>query len=53
LLADPRGPVHLNAIPTPTAFVPVQPGQTWNFQAWYRDLGGTNNFTDALSIMFL
>ena len=30
----------------------VQPGETWNFQAWYRDIGGTNNFTDAVSITF-
>jgi len=30
----------------------VQPGETWNFQAWYRDLGNTNNFTDGLSLTF-
>ena len=36
--------------------VAVQPGDTWNFQAWYRDtIGGlpTSNFTDAASILFL
>ena len=38
--------------PTPTAFVAIQPGETWNFQAWYRD-SGSNNFTDGLSIGFL
>jgi len=26
-------------------------GETWNFQAWYRD-GGTSNFSDALSVTF-
>ncbi len=32
--------------------VPVQPGETYGFQAWYRDAGGTNNFTDAVSVLF-
>ena len=32
--------------------VAVQPGETWNFQAWYRDIGNTNNFTDGVSITF-
>ena len=32
--------------------VAVQPGDTWNFQAWYRDVGNSNNFTDAVSIDF-
>ncbi len=31
---------------------PVLPGETWNFQAWFRDLG-SNNFTDAVSLTFL
>ena len=45
--------IDLDAIPTPTAFVAVQPGQTWNFQAWYMDVvGATNNFTDAVSVTF-
>ena len=43
--------LDLGAIPTPTAFVAVQPGETWNFQAWYRDSGQTN-FTDGLEILF-
>ena len=30
----------------------AQPGETWNFQAWYRDLGNSNNFTDAVSVVF-
>ncbi len=43
--------LDLNATPTPTAFVAVLPGDTWNFQAWYRDTG-SNNFTDGLEILF-
>lgn len=30
----------------------AQPGETWSFQAWYRDVSNTNNFTDAVSITF-
>ncbi len=33
-------------------FVAVLPGETWNFQCWYRDAGGTNNFTDVVSVLF-
>ncbi|MDG1984154.1 MAG: hypothetical protein P8M11_06290, partial [Planctomycetota bacterium] len=48
-------PLDLTQTPQPTGFVSVQPGETWNFQAWYRDsVGGsaTSNFTDGLSITF-
>jgi hypothetical protein len=41
--------------PTPLGLVQVQPGETWNFQAWYRDaVGGvpTSNFTSAAEITF-
>ncbi len=41
----------LSSIPQPNGTVPVQPGQTWYFQAWHRD-GGTSNFTTALSATF-
>ncbi|MCP3918870.1 MAG: hypothetical protein GY711_25260 [bacterium] len=40
------------------AGIPVNPpaaaqvGDTWNFQCWYRDVGGTSNFSDALSVTF-
>ena len=44
-------PVDLNGIPSGSGFVAVQPGETWNFQCWYRD-GATSNFTDAVSITF-
>ena len=32
----------------------VQAGETWNFQAWFRDKnpGSTSNFTDAISVTF-
>ena len=45
--------VDLTAIPVnPTTA--VQPGETWNFQCWYRDNnpGPTSNFTDAVSVTF-
>ena len=46
--------VNLGSIPTPSGFTAVVPGQTWNFQAWYRDANPTvtSNFTDAVSITF-
>lgn len=47
--------VDLTNHPTPTGLVQVQPGDTWNFQAWYRDaVGGvaTSNFTSAAEITF-
>ena len=33
---------------------PVLPGQTWNFQAWYRDVNptSTSNFTNGVSVLF-
>ncbi|MCP3919383.1 MAG: hypothetical protein GY711_27925 [bacterium] len=30
----------------------IQAGETWNFQCWYRDVGNTNNFTDAVELLF-
>ena len=33
--------------------VPVVPGDAWSFQAWFRDAGGTSNFTHGLEIEFL
>ncbi|MCP3914381.1 MAG: S8 family serine peptidase [bacterium] len=43
--------LDLDALPT-TPNTAVQPGDTWNFQCWFRDLH-TNNFTDAIAITFL
>ena len=45
--------LDLTDIPTPTGSASVNPGETWNFQAWYRDIGNTNNFTDGVEILFL
>lgn len=46
--------VDLTDLPTPSGPVAVQPGETWNFQVWFRDAnpGPTSNFTDAVSVTF-
>ena len=43
----------LDLTSTPTRQVPtaITAGQTWRFQAWYRD-GMSNNFTDAITVQF-
>ncbi|MDA1266656.1 MAG: hypothetical protein O2816_16370 [Planctomycetota bacterium] len=51
-MAEATLPVDLSSVPTPSGPVAIQPGETWNFQAWYRDLPSTSNFTDAISITF-
>jgi endonuclease I len=45
--------VDLGAMPV-TPPQAVQAGETWHFQAWYRDAnpGPTSNFTDAISLAF-
>lgn len=48
--------LDLTAIPTPLGFVSVAPGDTWNFQACYRDSnssGATSNFTNGFRIDFI
>ena len=30
--------------------IAIANGTTWNFQTWYRDNGGANNFSDAVSV---
>lgn len=48
--------IDLTLTPQPTGLVSVTAGETWNFQAWYRDTsptGATSNFTDGLEIDFL
>ncbi|MEM6569992.1 MAG: hypothetical protein AAF726_04515 [Planctomycetota bacterium] len=45
----------LTALPQPTGAVMVMPGETWNFQCWFRDsVGGsaTSNFTEGVSVTF-
>ena len=46
--------VDLAAVPTPTGLVAVQPGESWSFQAWYRDAnpGPTSNTSDGLRVTF-
>lgn len=48
-------PLDLGQHPTPTGLVPVQPGETWFFQAWHRDavMGmPTSNFTAGMAATF-
>ena len=47
--------LDLTQTPTPVGPVAVAPGETWNFQCWYRDLNpaATSNFTDAVEVTFL
>ncbi|MEZ6014376.1 MAG: hypothetical protein R3F49_04630 [Planctomycetota bacterium] len=43
----------LAALPTPNGLVPAVAGDTWHFQAWYRDSvqgAATSNFTDGLTV---
>ena len=46
--------LDLSAMPTPTGLVTVAAGETWNFQAWYRDANPniTSNLTDGVSVTF-
>ena len=47
--------LDLTQTPQPSGLVSVSPGQTWNFQTWFRDtVGGmpTSNFTDGVRVVF-
>lgn len=46
--------LDLTRHPTPTGFVSVQPGETWNFQAWFRDIAAipASNFSDGYEVVF-
>ncbi len=46
--------LDLTDIPTALGIHSVVAGETWNFQAWFRDTnpGSTSNFTDGLSVQF-
>lgn len=48
-----RAEVDVMELPLPLGNT-IQPGETWNFQAWYRDKNptGTSNFTDAVAVTF-
>jgi len=41
-------------LPQPQGLVAAQIGETWRFQAWYRDANpqATSNFTDAVAVRF-
>ena len=41
----------LAVLPSPPGGVVVS-GATWNFQLWYRDVGGASNFSDGISVTF-
>ena len=47
--------LDLAQIPQLAGLVSVQSGDTWHYQAWYRDTnpGATSNFSDAVSVTFL
>ncbi|QDV04893.1 hypothetical protein Poly30_03870 [Planctomycetes bacterium Poly30] len=48
--------LDLTNTPQPNGAVSILPGQTWNYQAWFRDTsatGPTSNFTDGLQIDYL
>lgn len=48
-------PLDLNSMPQPNGTVSASPGETWFFQAWYRDsgpAGSTSNFSGAIRILF-
>lgn len=46
--------VQLDAFPGVDAFVPAASGETWAFQAWFRDQdpGPTSNFSGAVAVRF-
>jgi hypothetical protein len=47
--------LDLTSMPSPLGNVPIQPGETWSFQAWHRDTAGggaTSNFTRGLAVTF-
>ena len=46
--------LDLTQTPTPGGPVAIQPGETWNFQTWFRDKNPvqTSNFTDGIEISF-
>ncbi|MEM8711616.1 MAG: hypothetical protein AAGG01_11740 [Planctomycetota bacterium] len=57
-VADPTGSAGLQLdlpqLPQPNGSVPGMAGESWNFQAWYRDAnpGPTSNLTDGVEVTF-
>lgn len=50
------GAMHLaldvGSVPQGNGRVPLLPGETWHFQAWFRDEVLSSNLTDAISVTF-
>ena len=45
--------IDTSAVPQGGGTVGIAAGETWNFQAWFREgVGQGSNFTDGLEIMF-
>ncbi|MEL6430584.1 MAG: right-handed parallel beta-helix repeat-containing protein [Planctomycetota bacterium] len=44
--------VDLTRIPEGGAFAAVQPGETWRFQLWHRDVPATNQLTGVVAVRF-
>lgn len=47
--------VDAQSLPQPNGSVVIQPGQSWSFQLWHRDVGpagSTSNFTEGLTVTF-
>jgi len=52
IIQGPTGSLSIDLTSLPLSPpVAVLAGDVWNFQCWYRDLG-SNNFTDAVSVLF-
>ena len=51
---SPDAVVDLTRVPQPTGLAAALAGETWHYQAWYRDSNptATNNFTDAVSVSY-
>lgn len=48
-------PLDLDRLPQAAGFVTVLAGETWNWQAWFRDVGtggATSNLTNGVSVHF-
>ena len=39
------------ALPLPMGTTAAAPGETWNFQLWYRDVGGVSHFSPGLAVL--
>ena len=52
LRIGPAQGLRLGNLPLSVPPTSVSPGDTVNFQCWYRDLGASNNFTDAVAVAF-